>query len=236
MKAVLLAAGRGARLYPLTNDIPKPLVQVGDRTCLDIALDSLSRVADEVIVVTGFLSEKIESHLRENPPAIPYQICINPVPEKGNLTSLEAARPLIEGGEFIVTNADHLFPVDFYTKHFSATPHITVAGENDRTFMDDEMKVVEREGVLEQISKTLGDYDGVYIGATRIPGSCAAAYWAAFDRVRENCDLASACVENILHELAREAETAPHVSWVKDVRWFEVDTPEDLDIARKGLA
>lgn len=235
MKAVLLAAGRGSRLRHLTEDMPKPLMTVGDRTCLDIALDALSAVADEVVIVTGFLSEKIEAHLEMHPPKIPYTLALNPNPEKGNLTSLEAARDLVEGESFILTNADHLFPETFYVDYFPASDGISVAGQFDRTIMDDEMKVVvDDKNRLQAISKTLNSFKGAYIGTTRVPKSCSDDYWAAFDHVKATEDSKTACVENILHRIA-STDTSIQVTWVNHVNWYEVDTPEDLSVARESL-
>lgn len=235
MKAVLLAAGRGSRLRHLTENIPKPLMSVGHQTCLDIVLEALSAVADEVIIVTGFLSHKIEQHLENHPPKVAYKIALNPSPEKGNLTSLEAARDFVEGHEFILTNADHLFPGNFYTDHFLSSDCISVAGQYDRTIMDDEMKVVVNErNHLKSISKILPRFKGAYIGTTRVPASCAKDYWRAFDYVRISRDPGTACVEDILDHLATGGRQIL-VSWVNNVNWFEVDTPEDLSIAREGL-
>ncbi len=235
MKAVLLAAGCGSRLHPLTQSTPKPLVTVGARTCLDIALESLAAVVDNIVVVTGYLGDKISTHLERYPPPVPVQVVVNPKPEQGNLTSLVAARALIEGDGFILTNADHLFPADFYSHHFVGGEDIAVAAQNDRPILDDEMKVVVVANHLREISKTLTTYDGAYIGATRVPAHHASAYWAAFDRTQEAIDPARACVENVLHALAH-SESPPRVTWVNNLQWFEVDTLEDLEKARKGLA
>lgn len=235
MKAVLLAAGRGARLGHLTENIPKPLMTVGHQTCLDIVLEALGAVADEVIIVTGFLGHKIEQHLKNHPPKVAYKIALNPSPEKGNLTSLEAARDLVEGHEFILTNADHLFPDNFYTDHFLSADYISVAGQYDRPIMDDEMKVVVNEkNHLQSISKTLPHFKGAYIGTTRIPATCAINYWRAFDYVKKANNPETACVENILDYLAENGSQIL-VRWVNNVSWFEVDTPEDLSVAREGL-
>lgn len=235
MKAAVLAAGRGSRLHPLTQSTPKPLVTVGARTCLDIVLESLAVVVDSIVVVTGYLGDKISTHLDRNPPSVPVQLVVNPKPEQGNLTSLAAARALIEGDGFIVTNADHLFPADFYNHHFVAGEDIAIAAQNDRPILDDEMKVVVVADHLREISKTLTTHDGAYIGTTRVPAHHAPAYWAAFDRTAEAIDPEHACVENVLQTLAH-SETPPRVTWVNNLQWFEVDTLEDLEKARKGLA
>jgi NDP-sugar pyrophosphorylase family protein len=67
MKAMILAAGLGTRLRPLTNDRPKALVTVGGRTLLEIALSRL-RVfgVDQVIVNTHYFGEMIHTYLRVN--------------------------------------------------------------------------------------------------------------------------------------------------------------------------
>ncbi len=235
MKAVLLAAGRGLRLHPITQSTPKPLVTVGERTCLDIALESLAAVADSIVVVTGYLGDKISTHLVRHPPSVPVQVVVNPEPEQGNLTSLAAARALIESDGFILTNADHLFPADFYRHHFVADEDTAIAAQNDRPILDDEMKVVVRADHLREIGKTLNTYDGAYIGTTRVPTQHSSAYWEAFDRVKEAIDPARACVEDVLQALAH-SDTPPRVAWINNLPWFEVDTLEDLENARKGLA
>ena len=65
MKAMVLAAGLGTRLRPLTDDRPKALVEVGGRTMLEITLERLKRFGvHEAIVNTHHYAEKIEEYLR----------------------------------------------------------------------------------------------------------------------------------------------------------------------------
>lgn len=241
MKGIILAAGRGSRLGDTTQVVPKPLVPVQGRACIDFAIEALAAVCNEVIVVTGYRAGDIEDHIATRPVAesarhVPIRTVRNPDLEAGNLTSLGAARPLVEGDAFILTNADHLFPAEMYTRHFPPTATgIHVAGENDRPILDDEMKVIELGGALQAISKTLPTFDGAYIGTTMVAADTIAAYWAAFDRVHATRDLASASVEMVLGELAASADAIPQVHWITGLKWFEVDTPEDLAIARESL-
>lgn len=63
-RAMVLAAGRGDRLRPLTDRVPKPLVRVGGRTLLDRVLDKLAEVEVELAVVNVWhLADAIAHHL-----------------------------------------------------------------------------------------------------------------------------------------------------------------------------
>ena len=62
MKAIILAAGEGVRMRPLTNDRPKPMVEVLGRPLLEHVFDSLPDEIDETILVVGYLKEKIMYH------------------------------------------------------------------------------------------------------------------------------------------------------------------------------
>jgi NDP-sugar pyrophosphorylase family protein len=62
MQCVILAAGKGTRLRPLTDNCPKPLVKVAGKTLLDHIVASLPSSVDEIILVTGYLEEQIKAH------------------------------------------------------------------------------------------------------------------------------------------------------------------------------
>jgi len=62
---VLLAAGSGRRMLPLTAHCPKALLPVGDRTVLDLMIDAIDERCDaQITVVTGFARETVEAHVR----------------------------------------------------------------------------------------------------------------------------------------------------------------------------
>ncbi|OYZ42594.1 MAG: hypothetical protein B7Y31_04965 [Novosphingobium sp. 16-62-11] len=243
MIGVILAAGRGSRLGDATESLPKPLMAVAGRTCLDFAIEALLAVVENAVVVTGYRAELIEAHITREWAGAPVRTVRNTQLEAGNLTSLGAARPLIGTDAFVLTNADHLFPGDMYTRHFVPSAQgIGIACERERPVLSDEMKVIEKDGHLVAISKTLPRYDGAYIGTTCVTQSATDGYWSAFDRVNAHSDLATASVEMVLDELARTASRAgqsdlsPKVCWLSGLVWFEVDTPEDLAVARESLA
>jgi mannose-1-phosphate guanylyltransferase len=70
MKAVILAAGKGTRLKPLTYGIPKPLLPVGGRPVIDYVIDNLLTAhgeIDEIIVAVSYMKEVLENYLRHTP-------------------------------------------------------------------------------------------------------------------------------------------------------------------------
>ena len=66
MKAVILAAGEGTRLRPLTETMPKPMVPLIDRPLLELLVDVLRRQGfDEIIIATAYLAPQIENYFRD---------------------------------------------------------------------------------------------------------------------------------------------------------------------------
>lgn len=63
MQAVILAAGKGVRMRPLTDSCPKPLLKIGGRPLLEYTFDALPTAVNEVILVIGYLGEQIQRYL-----------------------------------------------------------------------------------------------------------------------------------------------------------------------------
>lgn len=66
MKGIILAAGKGTRLRPLTETTPKPMLPLNGRPMLDYVLDGFKGAGvTDVIIVTGYLAEQIEDHYKD---------------------------------------------------------------------------------------------------------------------------------------------------------------------------
>ena len=63
MQAVILAAGKGTRLKPLTDSIPKSLIEVNGSPIIEQTLKALPSSVHEIFIVVGHLKEKIKEHL-----------------------------------------------------------------------------------------------------------------------------------------------------------------------------
>ncbi len=116
-KAMILAAGYGKRMRPITDKIPKPLVKVGNITVIDRLLKQLKKSGvEEVIINTAHLADKIHAHLKNyTDMKIIFSDEGTPLETGGGV---KKALPLLGNDPFIVINGDAIFH-DIETSVFS---------------------------------------------------------------------------------------------------------------------
>ena len=106
MQCVILAAGKGTRLRPLTDNIPKPLVKVNDKTLLDHIVEALPSEVKELIMVVGYRGDMIKDYcgsvFHGRPVTYVEQVEIN-----GPAKALWLAKDLIKG-RFLFMFADDI--------------------------------------------------------------------------------------------------------------------------------
>lgn len=106
MQCVILAAGKGTRLRPLTDTIPKPLVLVAGKPLLDHIIAALPSAVDELIIVHGYLGEKIMEHCGHEYMGrkVTY---VHQVEQKGTAPALWLCKDLLKG-RFLFMFADDI--------------------------------------------------------------------------------------------------------------------------------
>jgi glucose-1-phosphate thymidylyltransferase len=108
MQAVVLAAGEGTRLRPLTEDKPKALVDVAGRPILSDCFDRLIELgADELLVVVGYKKEAIISHYEDDYEGVPITYCHQREP-KGLAHALLTVEEQIDD-DFMLMLGDNVF-------------------------------------------------------------------------------------------------------------------------------
>lgn len=156
MKALVFAAGLGTRLRPLTNDIPKALVDIGGMTMLEAVVRKLAAAGvSDFVVNTHHFHEKIAALLKEKN-NFGTSITLSreeafPLETGGGLKKAEA---LLAGGEpFFAYNADVYSELDLaalYKAHLASGALATLAVRNRaskrRLMFDDGMRLRGREG------------------------------------------------------------------------------------------
>ncbi|OYR60114.1 glucose-1-phosphate thymidylyltransferase [Halorubrum ezzemoulense] len=104
MYGVVLAAGRGTRMRPLTDRRPKPLLPVGDRSLLERVFDTAIDVVDEFVVVTGYRGDAIREAIGESYRNRPVSY-VEQAAAKGTAHAVAQAEPVVDD-DFLVLNGD----------------------------------------------------------------------------------------------------------------------------------
>ncbi len=157
-RAIILSAGQGSRLLPLTADRPKCLIDFSGKSLIAWQVEMLAANGIKTIdVVTGFMTEMVEAELlRLARPRLTINICFNPFYKVAdNLGSCWIARGAMDG-DFLILNGDTLVSRDIVARVLQ--PHdwpIAVTVDVKPAYDSDDMKVSRQGDKLLAIGKTL---------------------------------------------------------------------------------
>lgn len=107
MQCVILAAGKGTRMRPLTDSVPKPLIRVCGKTILDHIVEALPDEITHLIFVTNYLEEQIKAHCGDEFHGRKVSYVTQENPAGGTGAALLATKHLITG-KFMVMNGDDI--------------------------------------------------------------------------------------------------------------------------------
>ena len=108
MKAVILAAGKGVRAYPLTLSKPKPLLKVANKALIRHNIEQLVGLVDEVIIVIGYKGNMIREHLGESFEGIDITY-VEQRQQLGTGHALMQAEKYVKDERFIVMMGDDIY-------------------------------------------------------------------------------------------------------------------------------
>lgn len=108
---VVLAAGVGSRLRPLTDSQPKCLIEVEGHTLLDRLIRAFAATVEQTVVVAGHLSEDVKAHVARSRYGIPVTVVENTDYGTTNslMSALEAAEEWVESRNVVFSNSDVVF-------------------------------------------------------------------------------------------------------------------------------
>lgn len=162
--AMILAAGLGTRMRPLTLELPKPLISVAGKALIDWNIDWLASAGiDEVVVNSSYLADKLEAHLAtRRAPRIHLSREGAPPLETGG--GVKKALPLLGTQPFLTMNSDAILPLHEGTAH--PVHKLAQAWDDDIDFL---LLVVPRAQAIGWEGN--GDFVVDDAGRTRRPGS-----------------------------------------------------------------
>ncbi|MCP4685036.1 MAG: NTP transferase domain-containing protein [bacterium] len=241
MKLFILAAGKGDRLWPLTRNTPKSLLDFGDgTTILERQLENAlqSGLFSEINIVTGYKSEQIEAKLKDLKASIPICTIFNPLFEiTNNLISLWTAHLAMLDQDFMVTNGDNIYIADVFRKvQTDRTEAIQLTIDFKDEYDEDDMKV--RFGRGRSVGRVHKDITGEEInaesvGLALIKGKNNRRLFVnkIIELVRNKEYLQKFWLE-VFNALAEDGVTVD-VAEIGPDEWQEVDFHPDVDVMKK---
>lgn len=226
MKAVILAGGFGKRLKPLTDDKPKPMVDIAGVPILEWQIYWLSKHGvKEIVICTGYLKNTVIDHIGSGQKYgvnVGYSVEEEPLGTGG---AIKNAQSLIYGDNFLVMNGDILTDLDPWKLVKELDSNRSTLGSIAAVPLRSPYGIIEiEEGFARGFREkpTLSDHwinAGVYCLSTRILGLLPA-----------NGNIEA----TVLPKLAKEGKI--RVTKYNKVRWRSIDTHKDIEEAEKEFS
>lgn len=229
VKAIILAAGVGNRLVPVTDQVPKGLLEVGGKPLLERMLEALPGVGVlEVVLVVGHLKEAIQERLGTLFPGLPIRYIENPDYRQGSLRSLWCAREELDC-PLLLMDADVLFPPILLRRLAQAPAESCLLLDEAFNDTGEEMKGYTLGHRVVAIGRKVPalayDRVGEGVGFFR----CSAPHARILRRIVEGLIQDRGTREEYEAALDRLVKEVV-VGWcsVAGLPWIEIDFPEDL--------
>ena len=238
MKAIILSAGHGRRLLPMTAETPKCLLDIEGRTLVEWQIDHLlENGINDITVVVGYGAVRVEELLDQRYGAKRIKTIYNPFFDVAdNLATVWMARDEMSG-DFLLLNGDTLFEPAIVSRLLdSPTRPVTLARDHKSRYDSDDMKVCLDGNRLLNIGKDLDadNVDGESIGMLLFREHGGKLFKDAVAQTMYAPVALKQWYLSVIDQLA----SGGHV-WsqsINGLQWGELDYPVDLDKALKMAA
>jgi L-glutamine-phosphate cytidylyltransferase len=237
VRVIILAAGQGKRLLPLTAEVPKALLDIGGKTLIERQIEAFAENGlKDFVVVTGYAADKMEAALARIGSRLAVSIVsmFNPFyAVADNLASCWLARSFMDR-DFIQVNGDNVFRGDLVARLLQPAPQsIAVAINRKDSFDADDMKVMLDGERLTEVGKTLpvDTVDAEAIGFYVFRGDGPKQYVSELELAMRDPHGLKRWFPSAVGSLAKKFPVG--VIDATGLRWSEVDFPIDLQQARQ---
>lgn len=236
MKAVILAAGVGSRIRPLTDTLPKPLLPVGDDTVMGMMIRGLQSVMiQDVAVVTGYRQQQIKDYLQQNFPDLHFEYIHNDLFDKTNTGySLLLAKSWIGESAFIKFDGDVVFEPEVLQKLVNSSHENCLTIDTHINLAAEEVKVVlDQEGKILKVGKKLSPQEsaGESIGIEKVGRKTGIEFLNILDDLMKNQENYQQYYDDTYTTLVKKGHSF-HAIDITGLKWVEIDTHEDYQKAQ----
>jgi choline kinase len=237
IKAIILAAGVGSRIRPLTDNCPKSLLKIGEKTILEMMISHIQACGiNEVVIVLGYLENHIKDFVGKNFPDLNVQFITNEHYADTNTGySLMLTEELVKGSTFIKFDADVVFDIEILQNLIESEHDTCLCIDKNINLDAEEIKVIiDENGNVLKASKEVNPKDAVgeSIGIEKISNETAQLLFA---------ELKEMMTDNANHqeyyEGGYERLIAKNVVFnvldITGLKWTEIDTVEDFASAER---
>lgn len=231
MKTIILAAGLGSRLLPLTADRPKCLVPVGERAILEHQLEALHAAGrSDITVVGGYRFDRLTAFVERLPKALRPKLIFNPAyAVSSSIGSVWAAQKLLDG-PFLLLNGDTIYETEPLAAALGRLPAgISLFIEPTDEPQADDMRVHVRGGRVLEVHKKLDPKraDHRSLGIVACADADGGAYRSALEEVFTKPGGDQRFHHDVVDLLARRGQVGA-VTFEPDT-WQEIDSAADID-------
>lgn len=236
MKAIILAAGIGSRLKPLTNAKPKTLVRVNNKPIISYILDSLYiNGIKDIVICIGYRSSQIIGYCKDNYPFLTFTFIQNDqFQDTNNMYSLYLARKFLND-DLILMNADLVFDNQIIKRIVSQTD--TCVAVDRGCYMEESMKVIVFNGIITRISKKIDKSSsyGCSIDIYKINKIDSFKLLQEIERIVNVDNNKNQWTEVALDNLFYSKKIKARPFDIKNSIWCEIDDHSDLERAESLL-
>ena len=229
--ALILAAGTGSRLQPLTLDAPKCLTEVGGKTILGRQIDSLrTQGIENLVLVTGFQGDQVRQYLDRHAADMQVDYVFNPrYATTNNIYSLWLARHMIDG-PFMLLESDLVFETSLLDNMLQPD---RIAVSNILPWMNGTTVELDDAGAVTSFDVSHGSHAAPCYKTVNIYTLSAQSWKATAARLDQfiSAGRTDEYYEAVFAEMIPEGTICFEAAFFDEKKWCEIDTVNDLSAA-----
>ncbi len=243
MKAIVLAAGQGVRLRPLTDDKPKCMVNFNGKPIIDYIIEAAKKAnINDIVVIDGYKKDVLESHLKGQS----IKFCTNKNYDSTNMVATLFSAESEMNDDIIISYADIIYSSEIIKKLVDTPSDFAVIVDKnwkelwqmrmENPLLDAETMKIDENGMIYELGKKPKSYDeiqGQYIGLIKISKAFLPKvidYYKNLDKsaIYDGKNFDNMFMTSFIQSLIDNVQR-PKAVFIEG-GWVEIDSVEDLEI------